>query len=78
MNLSLASINLGRLGHVKRLVGLYKELYIVSPEQSPSSSPTSSTQITPNSTFKHDDEAGVGTGGGGVPEGSRRGIRVVF
>ncbi|KAF2670778.1 hypothetical protein BT63DRAFT_423073 [Microthyrium microscopicum] len=51
MNLSLASINLGRLGHLKRMVGLQRELYVVSPESSPNSSPDNSQHVSPNSTF---------------------------
>jgi hypothetical protein len=52
MNLSLASINLGRLGHIKRLFGLQKHLYIVSPESSPNTSPEHSQNVSPNATFK--------------------------
>jgi hypothetical protein len=47
MNLSLASINLGRLGHFKRLFGFQKELFVVSPESSPRSSPQSSQTVSP-------------------------------
>jgi len=58
MNLSLASINLGRIGHIKRLFGFQKDLYVVSPESSPNTSPEQSQNISPNSTFS--------------PEGRRR------
>jgi hypothetical protein len=56
MNLSLASINLGRLGHIKRLFGLQKHLYIVSPESSPNTSPEHSQNVSPNATFKPENE----------------------
>jgi len=52
MKLSLASVNLPRPVYWKRLLGQYRDLYIVSPESSPNSSPESSQQISPNSTFK--------------------------
>jgi hypothetical protein len=52
MKLSLASVNLPRPVYWKRLLGQYRDLYIVSPESSPNNSPESSQQISPNSTFK--------------------------
>lgn len=60
LNLSLASINLGRLRHLKRLIGLQRDLYVVSPQSSPNSSPENSQQVSRNSTFPQDGTAGHG------------------
>jgi hypothetical protein len=52
MKLNLANITLPRSFQFKRMLNLYKDLYVVSPERSPTSSPESSQQISPNSTFR--------------------------
>ena len=37
-------------------MGQFRNLYIVSPDNSPNSSPENSQQISPNSTFRHDEQ----------------------
>jgi hypothetical protein len=64
MKLSLSSIRLPRSVYWKRILGQFKNLYIISPESSPNSSPENS-QWGPNSrqpTFKSDGTAPTGEG----------------
>jgi len=49
--LSLAAINLGRIRQMKRIFGFGKEIYIVSEASSEETSPASSQQMSPHSTF---------------------------
>src|SRR3978361_1119371 len=63
LKLNLASISLPRGAYFKRLLGQCKELYVVSPESSPTNSPENSQQISPNSTFRTSHDSGPTKGG---------------
>jgi hypothetical protein len=51
MRLTLALITLPPTVFFKRLLGKYKELYIVTPDSSSENSPETSQRISPNSTL---------------------------
>jgi hypothetical protein len=58
MKLSLSAITLPRSVYWKRILGQYKELYIVSPESSPSTSPENSQFAdSRHPTFRSEGEA---------------------
>jgi hypothetical protein len=60
MKLSLSAINLPRSVYWKRMVGQFKELYIVSPEGSPNTSPENSQFASSrHPTFKSEGNAAV-------------------
>jgi hypothetical protein len=73
MHASLAAIRLPPAVHWKRMLGRFREMYIVSPDSSPATSPEdspeSSKHVSPNCTFEQDHgvTAAGGVGGSALP-----------